>query len=623
MAVVYESTLEEFIKNCDNHVISRMIADKMKKTGLNFGEPEFNAWDKSLPYVAKALNHKDIDKDINVAVEYKSEITMNRFDFVLYGVDENNKESVVIIELKQWSEVRESLRPNYIYAVSHGNIPEDVFHPSYQSLRYGYILKYFYEYVQDNNTNIASCSYLHNLDKMFSFLASSKDKYPFIEKSPIFYKDDDDKLRDFVKRHVKYGRRKLLYEIDSGWIVPSKDFANMLSNALHGEPIFTLDDNQAAAVSTILYEVNHAIEHNKRATIIIRGGAGTGKSIIAVSALGQLIRPKNIEDRKNVAYCTPNYIPRKTFSELLINNDYKKSAISNLFKNQSAFWRSREFEFDCILVDEAHRAVQWKFGSGAPKGVDFIDKIFNASRVNVWFIDEDQMVTTEDYLNIEKIINYAKMYDSEVISNEELKLTTQFRCLGGSDYIRFIESFLGYTDKKVKYENKRGYGFKVFDTATEMYEAIKERQAEYKYVRLVAGITYGWFEGKKRDAAIHDVNLDNGKLQLHWNLWQRDSYVLDDNQNDRVGCIHTVQGVDLDYVGVIIGKDMIYRDGKIKFVKSAHPMDDTSGIRTADDQLAERLIRNTYKVLLTRARFGAYVHCEDKALNEYLKTFLK
>ncbi|MCF0110240.1 MAG: DUF2075 domain-containing protein, partial [Erysipelotrichaceae bacterium] len=496
----------------------------------------------------------------------------NRIDFLVYGKNDNDINSMVVVELKQWSKSsKTSKKMNYVYT-SGPNGDMDYLHPSFQSYAYKSTLEGFNEYVQDNNVDIASCSYLHNMSNNYDFVFNDYDKYPFVVESPVFLQDDEDKLRAFVKKHVTHGNRKLLYEINNGAIRPSKYFSTMLANAINGQPVFTLDDEQANSVSTIIYEVVSAIEHKKRKTIIIKGGHGSGKSAVAINALGQLIHAKD-GNRYNACYCTTNFTPRTLFSEILVDNDYKKTAINSLFKTLATFSRVGEFEYDCVIIDEAHRSFKWKFGQGIRKDVDMIGKVFYSSRVNVFFIDEDQVVTKDDYLTIERIKGYATRYKSEIIEGEELHLTSQFRCLGGENYIRFINSLLGYDNNKVKYRSSR-YDFKVFDSPSELWEAIKEKQADYPKTRLLAGYTHEWVS--KTDDTQYDFDMDNGRFRMKWNKNVSHSYINDADQYDRIGCIHTIQGVDMDYAGVILGKDIKYRNGMIVFDQSENAKTDSA-----------------------------------------------
>lgn len=618
--IVYEKSITGFIDDCSKGVIADMVASRMAADGIGFGHSEMKSWDKSLPFISDALNQKDIDKNINVAIEYQSQLNKSRIDFLVYGKNEKDADSMVIVELKQWSMMKRTTKPNYVHTVGGGG-EGDYQHPSYQSLRYGAMLRGFNEYVQDNHVDINSCSYCHNMDSIYQNFIGDVKTYPFLSQSPVFLEGDKEKLAAFIKKYVKKPSRILLYEIDNAKIRPSKDFSDMLYMALQGKPIFSLDDGQAASVSTIIDETNKAIKENKRKTIIIKGGPGSGKSVVAINAMGQLIHPNDGSDPKNVCYCTVNFTPRTLYSELLVDGDYKKSAIDNLFKTFACFSKSSECDFDCVMFDEAHREFKWKFGQGVKREVDMIDRAFYASRVNVWFIDEDQAVTKDDYLTIDKIKDYAKRYNSEVIEAEDLKLCSQFRCMGGDGYISFINGFLGYEDLPKKKYSPKNYDFRVFDTPSKMWEALQEKQKEHKNARLLSGYTHEWVS--KTDESLYDFDMEDGKFRMKWNKFVSYSYINDPDQLDRIGCIHTIQGVDMSYAGVIIGKDLKYRDGQLVFDKSQNAKTDSaSGIRNLDNETAKRLIRNTYKVLLTRGMYGTYVYCEDEALNRHLKSLM-
>lgn len=402
--IIYENSIGNFINECYQGIIKDAISEKMHQHGLGFSPSESESWHNSLPKMASVLNDDGIDKEINVAIEYKFETSRKRIDFLIYGLNESNQESMVIIELKQWSNgVKDSNKINFVHTYG-GAGDKDYLHPSFQSFAYKNILEYFNSYVQDKNVDVKSCSYLHNMDNIYEFILNNKEKYPFVEKSPVFLQNDEAKLREFIKKYVKRSNRKLIYEIDNGRIRPTNEFSQMLYNALKGEPIFTLDEEQANSVATIIMETTNSIEHKKRKTIIIKGGPGSGKSVVAINALGKLIHPGN-EKPYNACYCTPNFTPKQLFSELLIKNDWKKAAIKNLFKTMATFSKSSEFDYDCVIIDEAHRAFKWKFGNGVKRDVDMVDKIFYASLVNVFFIDEDQIVTKDDYLTEELIKN--------------------------------------------------------------------------------------------------------------------------------------------------------------------------------------------------------------------------
>lgn len=635
--IVYHDTVRNFINQCNEKElksISDIVSKDMLVNGISsFDDSQVRAWENSLPAVANVLDRCDIDDNVRVAIEYKIRQSRDRIDMIIYGADENNHKNLVIIELKQWSNANRSNKKDYVL-VNGGHGTDDYWHPSYQALNYANLMSNFNEYIQNNSIKLTACSYLHNMNNDYSMLLDNLELYPMVKDAPVFLKDDEKKLAEFITKYVKYGEKQLLYEIENSRIVPSKHLSDMLTNALKGNGFFSYDQAQANAVSEIVRTVEDALYYNEKKAIIIKGGAGTGKSVVALNVLGQLLS-KQYGDRRNAIYLTANAAPRVLYSQELIGNDYTKKAIANLFKYPSIFKESGENEYDCTLIDEAHRIFDYKNGVGIKGGTHIFDKIMNASRVSVFFIDEDQAVTTDDYVTINRIKETAYKYHTRVMEGSDLELTTQFRVLGGQDYIDFIKDFLGYTHYGLKYKVNKNYDFRVFDNAKEMMDLIKEKDQLFKAenksgkCRIVAGYTYEWVtKGCYRNEDGYDIILDDGKFKAKWNLRCNEvgsnySWLNDPESIEEIGCIHTCQGLDMNYCGVIIGKDLIYDGEKIVFKKEANAKtDNASGIRRSEDKLAEKLIRNTYNVLLTRGMCGTYVYCEDKALSVYLKSLI-
>lgn len=645
--IVYCETMRDFINSC---LVSKDIGQKVKQSMYNAGYPHVmdnwvTSWQNSLPEIALALKDSGIDDDIDVAVEYRLKHSMERLDFLIYGLDENNHKNMVIVELKQWSQVQRVDSLNKVHTMVAKGVFEDHFHPSYQAYNYAGQLKSFNEYVQNEKVGIEACSYCHNMDDGFRSVMDDISMFPFISNSPAFLNGDGEKLKEFVKKYVSKKCHEILFEITNAKTVPSDDFAKLIRDALSGNQMYTLDDRQSYALSTIVDTVRDAIYYDQKKTIIIKGGAGTGKSIIAVNALGQLNSPKKKSERVTTFYVTVNAAPKKTmFNGLKYGRAFKTDDLKELFKYPTAFVNRPKNEVPCIMVDEAHRLFKWKGGVGLKSGVNLLKEIINTARVAVFFIDDNQVVTTEDYATIENIKALARECHSKVVIGEELELTSQYRVQGGYNYMQTIKSFLGLSDEKVCFESNNSYDFQVFDDPNDMFNAIKEKDLESQieqntkenslipqpekfngHCRVVAGYTYEWVSDHTKRDGVNDVIISKKNFAKKWNMLYGSgvtaySWVDDPQSIEEIGCIHTCQGVDLNYCGVIIGKDIVYRDGTIQFDKSMHPNTDRSGIRTASDEEAERLIKNTYYVLLTRGVLGTYVYCEDEALNEYLKT---
>ena len=637
--IVYRETIGNFVKQCSGSVepnIANAISDKMRYVGLSgFGSSQVEAWKNSLPAIADVLDSSEIDRDVDVSIEYKIRQSRDRIDFVIYGKDDNDNRNVIIVELKQWSSVTRTNKKDFVHTFG-GNGEDDYWHPSYQAQNYANIMSNFNEYIQNNAIKLSACSYLHNMDNENEVLLEDTDLFPLVKDAPVFLKDDQEKLSAFISKYVKHKDSKLLYEIEDSRILPSKHLSNMLAEAIKGNDFYSYDEAQAKSVAEIVGTVKDTLYYNEKKTIIIKGGPGTGKSVVAINALGQLINDKT--QRYNAAYVAVNRAPRLLYTQELIKDDFKKNSIKALFKYPNIFKDCGENDYDCLVVDEAHRIFDFKGGIGLRSGTHILETIIKASRVNVFFLDEDQAVTSIDYANVERIKDTAYRCHSRVIEGNGLELTTQFRVLGGDTYISFIKAMLNYPNTvKFVYKKDKNYDLRVFDNANDMLKEIKKRDQEYienngdkqgsGKCRIVAGYTYEWrSKGEDRDSPLYDIELDDGEYQAKWNLSRNDEYswLNDPYSINEVGCIHTCQGLDLNYCGVIIGKDLTYRDGKLCFNKEANAKTDrTSGIRNSDDVLAEKLIRNTYNVLLTRGMKGTYIYCEDRKLSQYIRSLIE
>ena len=647
--IIYHEQLDTFIRQC---LVSKDIAKQVEKgmfnAGYSFVQPNWiTSWSNSLPEIAKALKNSNIDKDVDVAVEYRLKHSMERVDFIIYGLDSNNNKNIVIVELKQWSQVSKCSSLNKVFTlVSKGHF-EDHFHPSYQALNYAGQLKSFNEYVQKNNVGIESCSYCHCMDYGYKTIMDDISLFPFIKESPSFLENEGTDFKIFVEKYVSKKCHNLLYEINNARTVPSDNFAKLIRDALSGNQMYSLDTGQSNALTTIVDSVREAHYYNQKKTIIIRGGAGTGKSIIAINALGLLNSPKKKDDRITTMFVTVNAAPKKVlYNGLTKDKLFKNNELESLFKYPSVFANRPSNEVDCLLIDEAHRIFKMKGGVGLKSGTNMLRELINVSKVSVFFIDDNQAVTKDDYATEKIICDIAKECHSQVVKGPELELTSQYRVQGGAEYISFIKSFLGYNNDALNYNPSGSYEFKVFDNANDMFNAIKKLDemsrieqakkdgklpiATFDYnghCRVVAGYTYEWVSNHSIRDGINDVIIKKDNFAKKWNLMYGSglnaySWADDPLSIDEIGCIHTCQGIDLDYCGVIIGKDLTYENGKIVFHQNAHPKSDKSGIRTASAIDAETWIRNTYYVLLTRGIKGTYVYCEDEKLNNFLKKFL-
>jgi hypothetical protein len=288
------------------------------------------------------MNTDEIPDEAMVAIEYGIPRTKNRIDFMVIGSDDNHKDKVVVIELKQWSEIEKSGKDAIVSTrFQHGQV--ETVHPSYQAWSYTTLLHNFNEVVYTENIDLVPCAYLHNHQDSGTVTDFFYQNH--IEKAPLFCKGDKEKLQHFISRFVKYGGKKdLLYRIDSGNVRPSKELADNLLSMMQGNSEFILIDDQKIVFEMARHLMMKSNDDQKQ-VFIVEGGPGTGKSVVAINLLVSAI-----QNQLNAQYVTKNAAPRAVF-EAKLSGSMKKSQISNLFQSSSVFINSKRNEFDVLIVD--------------------------------------------------------------------------------------------------------------------------------------------------------------------------------------------------------------------------------------------------------------------------------
>lgn len=613
--IVYSGTISKFSNDVDNGIIADLVKSELQRRNItNNNESEFRSWDNSLLHMKNVLDYPEMNKDIRVAIEYQIPATSKRVDFIISGRDENDSGNIVIIELKQWEEAKRTSREDLVTTYLAGTM-RTVPHPSYQAYSYAKTIENYNEYVQQSHLKLFPCSFLHNYKEEYRDELENELYKDIVEISPVYLKRDLHKLRAFIAKYVsKADNGELMYQIDHGKIRPSKALQDTIVSMIHGNQEFVMIDEQKVVFSTIKKLVENAIKRNEKYTVIVEGGPGTGKSVIAINLLAEF-------RSLMVNYVTKNSAPRNVYFTKMRQGNFKLNYVKNLFKGSGAFVDSNKNDFDCLIVDEAHRLNE-KSGMFMNLGENQIKEIINASRVSVFFIDEDQIVTTKDFGSIREIKKQALALGSKVYSGDDFKLSSQFRCNGSDGYISFLDHLLGIRETANYDGFDLDYDIRVYDDPVTMRSELRQLNQINNKSRMIAGYCYEWVTQKNADENVYDIELENG-FKAKWNFSSTSTWAIDEDSFEQVGCIHTSQGLEFDYVGIILGNDIRYIDGKVvtDFSKRAKTDASLKGIKSSKDYvLADRIIRNTYKTLLSRGQKGCFIYCEDKELSKYIKS---
>jgi uncharacterized protein len=616
--LVYASTKNEFLKDVRSDTVDeKILASFRRHLGRSTSKNEVASWRNSMLYMSQVLADDGIPHNSGVAIEYTLPQSMKRIDFILTGKGKNEQATAIIIELKQWENVK-TTKMDGVVRTFIGGAEQDVTHPSYQAWTYAAFLEDFNETVQQQKVGLRPCAYLHNC------VSDQVINHAFYDyhtsKAPAFLRKDGQKLAEFIKKYVKYGDScEVMYRIDQGRIRPSKSLSDKLVSLLQGNQEFLMIDDQKIAYEKAISLAKVATVKDKH-VLIVEGGPGTGKSVVAVNLLVALTKEELLAQ-----YVTKNAAPRAVYTTLLTGS-FRKSRIDNLFKGSGVYTDTKPNTFDALIVDEAHRLNE-KSGMFQNLGENQIKEIINASKFSVFFIDEDQRVTFKDIGETATIKSWARRLGATV---HNLELQSQFRCNGSDGYLAWVDNAFEIRQTANQTLEDINYDFRVFDSPVELRDAIIEKNRLRNRARLVAGYCWNWVS--KKDSSTDDITISEYNFSMRWNLAEdANLWILKPDSVNEVGCIHTCQGLETDYIGVIIGPDFVVRNG-VAITDAAKRARTDASVKgygsllrqnpAAAKKKADGIIKNTYRTLMTRGMKGCYLYCTDKETNAWFKQLM-
>ena len=619
--IVYEETVAGFVQDVLHDTITDKVYDKYKEHFGRSSEGQIRSWHNSLEYMFKVLMTPSIPGEAGVAIEFNIPMTAKRIDFMISGFDEKNIKSAVIVELKQWDDCKKVEDKDGVVITRINGAEREVTHPSYQAYSYKESLVNFSEPVQRDPIELHPCAYLHNYQvKKHPDVMDNQYKY-YIDRAPVFASGDVEKLRAFIRKYVCRGDKgNLLYEISNGKVRPSKMLQDTLVSMLNGNEEFIMIDDQKIVYEEALSLASEVKTGSEKKVMIVKGGPGTGKTVISINLLVELTKRGILAQ-----YTTKNSAPREVYFEKLKGEKHEMSP-KLLFKSSGSYVDSEYNELGVIIADEAHR-LNAKSGMFQNKGENQIKEIIHAAKLSVFFIDESQRVTTSDIGSDNEIRKYADEQNAEII---EMKLESQFRCNGSDGYLAWLDHILGIHDT-ANTEFDFDYDFQIFDDPNELRKTIISKNANNK-ARMIAGYCWNWVTKGKNNPNLYDINIDRYNFHMSWNLSNTKTWSIDEGSIDQCGCIHTCQGLEFDYVGVIIGDDLRYENGHLITDASQRARTDKSlkglGKMSKENpekavRIADEIIRNTYRTLMTRGMKGCYIYCTNKELSDYIKDTMK
>jgi len=616
--LLYQGTSKEFvIETTKNEIVDRLEESFKRQMGYGPSVAERRSWQNSLRAMALVVGMSGL-KNHGVGIEYQLPGSSKRLDFMISGLSVDKKKEAVIIELKQWEKTEAGDGDKVVTFV--GQRDRDVLHPSVQVGHYRQYLTDQLEVLHEGNTSIrlSACSYLHNYsleekDPLFD------DKFKaVVAKNPVFSKDDVEKLVEYLNALVPCGDNgAVVEEIIQSKAKPSKKLLEEIHRVVKDDSRYVLLDEQIIAYNRIISEVKRSAKTGERAAVIVRGGPGTGKSVIALNVMGELSRIGH-----NTHYVTGS----KAFTETIRKILGTRGAQQVKFFN--SYMTAETGAIDVMVCDEAHRIRKTSNNMYTKKdkrsNKSQLEELFDASKVAVFFIDDRQIVRPDEIGSSKLIAEFAR---SKGIRLYECDLTAQFRCNGSDAFINWVNHTLNIeVTANPFWEATNPFEFKIFDSPEGLEKAIHAKAAEKASARMSAGFCWKWSDPDAKGNLLDDVVVGDWKRpwdakpgagRLAKGIPPAALWAYDPNGLGQVGCVYTAQGFEFDYIGVIIGKDLVYRSDK-GWVGVREESCDTM-VKRSKDKFVD-LVKNTYRVLLTRGMKGCYVYFMDDETRKFFES---
>lgn len=613
----------------DPSSVETHLADQFARRGVHVSEGERRSWRKSLPALARDLSDAGLDQ-VEVVLEHRLPLTSKRADAILAGVHPRTGDhSYVVVELKQWSEAHLLEGDDALVEVDGARYLSS--HPSTQVAGYVQYLRDFSKAFERTPDQLHGVAYLHNATDfgVGDLLASTE-----LEQAPMFTGDRRGQFIAYLQSLLAKDASgaEAADRLIGSRTAPSKQLMSVVAQEIREQEQFVLLDEQKLARDLVLHQVKKAVSADSKSVVVVTGGPGSGKSVIALSLMGELAR-----EGRAAVHATGS----RSFTETLRKVAGKGSTRTKaLFKYFNNFMEAERNGLDVLILDEAHRIREKSVHQYTPKTVrekarPQIDELLDAARVPVFLLDQHQVVRPGEMGTPDDIRRAAEAKGLEV---RQIDLTDQFRSGGSLAYIAWVERLLGLRDTEGGPQPWDGvdenFEVHVVGSPDELESRLQAHRNTGYGARMAAGFCWPWSNPRDDGSLVPDVTI--GTWQRPWNLRGERAvggappaslWATDPAGFGQVGCVYTAQGFEYDWNGVILGPDLVWRqaadDGRGAWVvRRSESRDSALTKKSVTDARFDELTRNTYKVLLTRGMVGTLIYSTDEETREFLRSLM-
>lgn len=607
----------------DFSVIERALADFLMYQGVGRpGESERRSWRSSLSALADDLRQADLGA-VEVLLEYQMPMTSKRADVVLAGVHPRTGDpSYVAIELKQWSRARRWEGSETLLDVD-GARYRPVLHPALQVDGYVDYLRDFTAVLSSAPESIVGAAYLHN---------ASEDGITDLRSpgvgaaSRLFTGQHRADFHEFLRsRLAPVSGVRAADRLLSSHVAPSRQLLSVAADEIRQREQFELLDEQRVAYELVMNTVRTASRADTKTVVVVSGGPGSGKSVIALSLLGELAR-----EGRTVMHGTGS----RSFTQTLRAVAGRGSPrTKNLFAYFNSFMTAERNGLDVLILDEAHRLRATSVNRYTRKEVRAearpqVDELFDAARVPVFLLDQHQVVRPGEMGSVHEIREHAERRGLRVL---EVDLKGQFRSGGSDAWVEWVLRLLGLDGGGPEpWTGDDRFVVEMADSPADLESRLRDKLASGMNARMTAGYCWPWSDPRPNGSLVDDVVI--GDWARPWNV-RGERAVSDappsalwataEGGFEQVGCVYTAQGFEYSWNGVILGPDLVWR-GDRWVARREHNRDpDFRSRKTVDDATFDRLVRNVYKVLLTRGMVGTVLFSTDEETQAKLQSLLR